>query len=943
MSTTVISSGQSLIHEVLAHLHGTQKDYSGSLVVFPGKRPSHFLRKALAAKVGSSFIPPVTYSMDEFIDSLCKESGPRKRLETIDAVALLYEIHRKAPKPLGRNGFMTPDSFFSLGLKLYGDIEELTIEGVSSHMVKGMESFIAEGLPEQTKDRFQSLNYFYEEFYKKIGALGFSTRSGRYQLAASRIDEAGLDRYERVILAGFFALTKAEKILFQKLMAHDNAVLIFQEGAGLKEQLRDLRIPYEISEAVNREPVLHFCSSPDTHGQVLALGKALQTGLEAGSPPDENTVIVLPSSETLFPLVRQGLSSLPEDAYNVSMGYPLHRTPVFGFLNNLMDLAASMDGDRIYIPDYLKFVLHPYTKNIYYEGKSETTRILFHSVEEELIRHKAKTFTSLAEIEGNSALLRDLMRKLPAGKKGMTEERIRGHLKAIHRETIGRFISFKNIGDFASKCAEVLIYIFNNSTARLHPLFYPFSESFISSLDLLARSLMKDMAFVDRTSYFTFFRKYVMTFHTPFSGTPVKGLQVLGALETRNLKFERVFILDANEDILPDTKQEDTLLPFKAREILGLPTYQDKDRLAAYYFDLLLQGAKEAHLFFVENDKTERSRFVEKLLWEKQKKDKITDVKSYLRPVQYQVRLANSIPGSIPKPKEIVAFLKDFSYSATVLNQYLRCPLQFYYATVLGFRSKDEVTGDIERDDLGSFIHSALRNYFSGKKGRQLTEADLAIKPMDEIIEELFDKEYGKDPSGALYLLKRQIRRHMAEVLRDYYVPLAGKKTVTITGIEEQIEVSVDSFKLTGRLDSVEQRDDKTVIVDFKTGANPNYLRINMERLDPDKRETWADAIGSLQLPFYLLLYTERKKMHVDNLNALFLLLGRSIMDEGIELPLFDGSSPAQTYAPLKTVILKLLSEITDPLIPFSPSSDRKKACPKCDFQYVCGTQWIVK
>src|SRR5208283_6184291 len=107
---------------------------------------------------------------------------------------------------------------------------------------------------------------------------------------------------------------------------------IFQEGAGLKEQLKDLAITYHGPEKPSPEPELHFYSSPDTHGQVLALGKALETGLAASAALDEKTVIVLPSSETLFPLVRHGLSSLHEDTYNVSMGYPLHRTPVFGFL-----------------------------------------------------------------------------------------------------------------------------------------------------------------------------------------------------------------------------------------------------------------------------------------------------------------------------------------------------------------------------------------------------------------------------------------------------------------------------------------------------------------------------------------------------------------------------------------------------------------------------------
>jgi ATP-dependent helicase/nuclease subunit B len=943
MNGIIIPAGKSLTEEVLVHLAGNERDYSSSLVVFPGKRPSHFLRKALAAKVGASFIPPAVFSMDEFVDSLFDDLSNGRKLETIDAVALLYNIHRKAQTPLGGNDFMTPDSFFPLGLKIYRDIEELTIEGIKPHMVKSVESFIAEGMPEQTTKRLQSLSYFYEKFYGEIDATGFSTRSKRYQVIAEKIDSAGLSKFDRIIFAGFFAPTNAEKSLFRRLLSSDKTVFIFQDGNGLKEKLKELGITYELEESADTEPEVHFYSSPDTHGQVMALGKILGTNLEEGNNLDENTVIVLPSSETLFPLLRQGLSAVPEDSYNVSLGYPLHRTPVFGFLNDLMELVNSMDGDRIYIPDYLKFVLHPYTKNIFYKGKSETTRIMFHAIEETLLKHKAKTFTTIEEIEGSEAIFNDVLRKLPKEETGIREEHLKDHLEAIHKNTIERFLSFKNIREFAGKCIEVLVFIFNNSTARLHPFFYPFSESFVTSLDVLQRCMMKDIAFSERSSYFIFFRKYIMTSHTPFSGTPIRGLQVLGSLETRNLKFDTVFALDANEDILPDTRKEETLLPFKAREILGLPTYMDRDKLAAYYFDALLKGAKNVHLFFIENDKTERSRFVEKLLWERQKRDKTTDARSYVSPVQYQVKLVNDSPGSIVKTDDVVAYLKDFNYNATALNRYLKCPLQFYYASVLGLSRKEEMTGDIERDDLGNFVHDVLRGYFSDKKGRALKETDMVFRQMDAIAEELFEKKYGKEPTGVLYFLKRQVKKHMADVLKYYYLPLVKEKTVTILESEEPIEVRVDSFRLKGRMDSVEQRDNKTVIVDYKTGSSPNYLKIDLEKLDVGNRETWDKSLGSLQLPFYLLLYTEKKGKPINELDALFLLLGRSTISKDVELSLFNGTSPAEMFVPLRAVIFKLLKEIIDPLVSFGPATDKKKVCPSCDFQYVCGTQWVVK
>ncbi len=941
MNTRIILAGTDLIVEVATELGYQGKDYSSNLVIFPGKRPSHFLRKDLAARIGSSFIPPAIFSMDEFIDFLGEKLTPGRKLETIDAVALLYEIHSKAPNPLGGAGFMTPDNFFSLGLKIYRDIEEIVIEGINTKAIRGVESYIEEEIPEQTRGRLQSLSVFYEEFYKEIADRGFSTRSNRYWTVAEKIHELGLDKYKQIIFAGFFALTTAEKEIFKKLFLFENTLFIFQEGPGLTEQLEPLGISSDSLVKNCTEPEVHFYSSPDTHGQVLALGKILETKL-TGGPLDEKTVIVLPSSGTLFPLVRQGLSSVPDEDYNISLGYPLHRTPIFGFLNNLMELVSSMDGDRVYIPDYLKFVLHPYTKNIYYKRKSETTRILFHAIEEELLRHKARTLITLDEIEGNRELFENVAKKLVRDETEIAPERLREHLRDIHRDTIESFLCFKNVGDFAQKCIRVLISIFNNSTACLHPLFLPFSESFIASLDLLSRSLMKDMAFEERTSYFTFFRKYIMTGHTPFSGTPVKGLQVLGFLETRNLKFGRVFVLDANEEIIPNSRKEETLLPFKVRKALGLPTYIDRDKLSAYYFDSLLKGGNEVHLFFVEDDRAERSRFVEKLLWEKQKKDNTTDAKPYIRPVQYLVSLANKIPEPIAKTPDMITFLKDFSYSATSLDQYLKCPLRFYYGSVLGISKKDEITGDIERSDLGNFVHDVLKSYFSKRKGIQLKAEDLNIEEMDDLIDELFERGYGKDPSGSVYLLKRQIKQHLADFLKDYYIPLAAGKNLTILENEEQIRIKIDSFNLKGRIDCVELRDEKTTIIDYKTGSNPNYLKINMEKFDIENRETWNKAIGSIQLPFYLLLYSVGKEKRIDELEALFLLLGSSKISNEIELPLCDFSVIVDTYKLLKEVIFKLLAEISDPLIPFSPATEVKKACPNCDFQYICGTQWIL-
>lgn len=980
MKVLLLPPSRSLIDEIVSNLQGSGKDYSDYLIVFPGKRPSHFIRKALAQREKTSLIPPLIFSMDEFVDYIFEKKSEilRRKIEAIDSVAILYELHKKAKKPVGGESFMSPDSFFPLGLKIYEAIEELYIEEVEPRKVREIEHVSNEVIPEQTASRLQSLFHFYEEFYRTIERENYSTRSFRYRAVSEGINNnIDLSRFRRIIIAGFFALTNSERILFKKISKWDHSLFIFQEGAGIKDKLQQLDINVDDIKQADankkeggREPDFFFYQSPDAHGQVFGLSEIIKNNIKNSLVPDENSVIVLPSSETLFPLLHNTLALVDKDNYNISMGYPLHRTPLFGFFNSLMSLIISMEGDRFYIPDYLKFILHPYTKNIYFKGRSDITRIMFHFLENKLAEKKTKSFISLAEIEGNEIFFKelakelhksiateilekdhqtipptpplqegkDLLSPLYKGGKGDLEKVLKEHLKTIHENIIHRFESFKNVKDFALKSIEILTYIHNNSTARLHPFFYPFSEEFIRSLDIISGSLFKDISFNETAGYFNFFKKYIMTCRTPFEGTPVKGLQVLGFLETRNLKFNNVFILDANEGILPDVRKEDSFLPYKVRKILGVSTYTDREQLAAYYFDTLTKGARCVYIFFVEQNKKEKSRFVEKIIWEKQKKDKKANSRDYIKSIQYEVKLNKQGPTPKRKSDDMVKFLRTYTYSATSVDIYLRCPLMFYFRYVLSLEEKKLVSGDIEKVEIGNFVHKLLSLYFQNRRGSRLEKKSIDFDEMDELVDKIFAEYFGEEQTGTAYLLKIQIKKRMKEFLEKYQIPLIEKNDIQIFDLEYKLKVSVNSFNLRGKIDRIEKRNGKTYIIDYKTSKNDQYLKINFGKLDPEDRNNWNETIGSLQLPFYLILYTLKTGENVENVNGLFLPLSKLTIDENIELPLFQSTEEAINYFPLlQDIIFKLLDEIINPDIPFKPASNRKKSCLICEFQSICG------
>jgi ATP-dependent helicase/nuclease subunit B len=938
MNVLLISSSENLVAKVAEHLTGVEKDYSSNLVIFPGKRPSHFLRKALAEREKSSFVPPVILSMDEFIEHVHGESLGIQgtRLEAIDAISILYNLHVDSPEHLGRRSFLSPDTFFPVGMKLYKDLEELFIERISPQRVREIDSLSGENIPEATAKRLQSLSYFYEAFYKRIEEGHFSTRSSRYRAVSEQIDRLHLGRFEKVVAAGFFALTESEQAIFKSLAKRGNTLFIFQEGDGIKKKLSGLGMAVQ-KDFAPAEPEIRCYKSPDSHGQVLGVSTLLKNKIDQKERMDENIVIVLPASETLIPLFHRCLSLLDPDNFNISLGYPLQRTPLFGFFNNLMEAVSTMDGDRLYVPYYLEFILHPYTKNIYFQGRAEMTRILFHTVEETLTTKRTRKFLSLEELEKDEALLHAIEEKLANAEPGITLEMMRDHLEAIHGHTLRKMLSFKDVGDFAKKLKEVLEYIYQNSTARLHPFFYPYADSFLTHLDILSQSLMKEIQFQEVSSYFTLLRKYITTSYTPFAGTPLKGVQVLGFLETRNLKFDNVFFLDANEGTLPDTTREESFLPFKARQMLGLPTHLDREEMMFYTFDTLIRGAKESHLFYVENDEKEKSRFVERLLWETQKREGKRDDHGYVKTIQYAVSLREENPRPIKKSTEMVGFLKEYSYSATALNTYLSCPLRFYYEYVLGLREKEVLSDEFEKEEIGSFVHLVLCHYLKGKAGLVLTEKEMNLKEFEKVFSKDFEEQYGKDPTGEIYLLRNQVERHLKDFITNYQVPKIKEFRTKILGLEQRVDVKKDSFRLGARLDRVEKRGERTTILDYKTSANKHFLTIRYPKLDLKNRDSWAEAIGTLQLPFYLLTYSQLSGERPEAIDCMFLLLGRARMDSDIEVPLFKSETEfKENFGILTEVIFSLLKEIVNPDQLFLPTANTKRNCNRCPYGYLC-------
>ena len=187
----------------------------------------------------------------------------------------------------------------------------------------------------------------------------------------------------------------------------------------------------------------------------------------------------------------------------------------------------------------------------------------------------------------------------------------------------------------------------------------------------------------------------------PFHGEPVTDMQVMGVLETRLLDFDKLLLLNVEEGIIPQRKNDCSFIPFYLRKAYHMQTSDERATVYAYNFFRLLTRAGHSTLLYASADTAEggkgMSRFVMQILYSPEFKVE----KQYL---QEQGTLSARTDISTAMTEKLQ--LKRLSPSA--LNTYISCPRSFYLQYVLGLRPKEEEATLFKANTLGSFVHHSM-------------------------------------------------------------------------------------------------------------------------------------------------------------------------------------------------------------------------------------------
>ena len=891
-------------------------------IVFPNKRAALQLRTELAKTIKTNFWVPQILSIQQAMEEWSS-------LQLIDNIEVIFEIIKMNQE------------FFPYAAQMAKDFDEIDQYGVDAEKLfahlkdaKEIEEWnlnLENGVESNYLKFFGSLLTYYNNLRDTLQKNGQSY----YGLITNKI--AGFDdttlkkctQGRKIIFAGFNALTKTEENIIVRMVESGNAVMLWdldryyyedpkQEAGYFARKFFQKHPNIEknfISDSfLTQKKEINVISVSGNAVQTNALQLALQKDQEdKEDKKDKKSVIVLADESLLIPV----LNSIPESCGNiqVTMGYPFDKTIVYHFVDQWFRYQSTLSDDenKLYLWTFLRFC------------NSDFVKLIFNGLEYEKL---------------NTWLLKMAKDSVYYFKKS--------DLKEFEEYT--QLYDFLNITTKkwknAKDCVNSLKEILSVCIAKLGK-----NDNFVKNqisvagrianrLELLLNKYSDYIQVIDLQMLYT---QVAGQMSINLQGDK-DGLQIMGLLETRNLDFDVIHFLSVNEGILPQNKNNNSLIPFDLRKAYGLPTYDQQQAVYAYHFYRLLQNAKEINLYYNNiadlSGMGEPSRFIRQLEYEYAKDN--DNVK--LEHLQYKSPTINEKQSKIEIAKTDEMLEKIHSLSPTSIGSYVRCPLQFYWKNIehIEDKSPDE---EIQVNVVGSIIHATLDNFY-----KLFGHEVISLALFDEMYKKHFKECYHKSlidngfanglpETGFNYLNKTVIDNMLENFIKFERKFLGENKQSTIIDTEKELEKYIDiqgyRVRLHGFADRIDKVGDEIRIIDYKTGkVNPYDVKIN------DKVEGITGmAEKAIQLMMYKYLYISEHSENLENSEKLIKpgIIGFQKLSHGVyNLEISELHELSKSFKETcDKYFNEFLGELFNKDIPFTQTEDIKN-CSFCDFKNIC-------
>lgn len=647
----------------------------------------------------------------------------------------------------------------------------------------------------EIKQRFiylwQSMATLYDALNENLESDGLATQGRIYLKALENVREKGreLTDYRKIVFVGFNALSTTEALLFEALRkaggyyADEKEAFVdfYWDATGpvLESEESEASLFLRLNRRnfpspewaqrwldLNRKPdmpdKIRVIASPSNAAQTkiavkslydifrwnvtdeesegdIAEGEETAYGTDAEDYEEikeEDVAIVLPDENLLLPM----LYALPHELKNVNltMGYPLRLTSLASFLHHLRMLHTrshvSADDVTFFHEDVKALLSHPFTHALL--GSGTVASINSEIVRTHQFQVSLKWFQNKAG--GIGAFPLDV-KEFGGGTSGAIKY-IDNVLVRVDEKLAG-----KNDGVIKSRIDRSHIATYRDALRRLE------------------QSATEQKIEMGLGGVFYMVDKLLSGEHVGFEGEPLKGLQVMGLLETRALDFKHLIILSMNDQVMPRKARRATFIPDSLRRGYGLPYSNYQERLFSYYFYRMISRVDSVTLIYDARSgegvrSGGESRYLTQLRY-LYAKDRQPDYYKY----QFLITDGRLSPVPLKKTPEMMAKIKEYAregsgknLSASSLRRYGECPIRFYYEVVEGIRTEDEDTEFINVITQGNVVHDTMLSiYFPEELQRKYLEKRIRITPefLDDIIN-------GKNRGKIKALVRRYINRH---------------------------------------------------------------------------------------------------------------------------------------------------------------------------------------
>jgi hypothetical protein len=725
---------------------------SDCALVFPNRRAGLFFTRYLSSLIDRPVWLPKIFT----ISDLLEEASSLRSGDPISLNFELYKVFQAVTK--SRESF---DEFYNWGEILIADFDEIdkymADAGALFRNVAGIKNleqrfdYLTPGQVETIKSFWSSfkpgaLSRHQEEFLRIWEALSGIYSAYRQHLferdlayegmifrhAAEKVTDGSLELpgYEKYFVAGFNALNECEKVFFDYLLKEEKVEFFWdydefytldashQAGIFMRDNLS--RYPHtgfeqetRHIEKITREIDIIAVASNSGQSKILPELKEM-------FPPDVplGTCVILPDEALLLPV----LSSLPETVseINVTMGYPLKDTPVYGFVMHLLSLhknsrqpdsgrGVSDEGNKagrlpsFYYKDVLALLQHPdYPRDESVGGLIRSIR------ENNLIYVDGSRFSG-------SEPGRLIFREAHAGIR---------YLDYISEVLI--YISAHRYNNPSDGAKEDNNDVGGNDRGSVSFPGREFIFRMLTGLGRLKDILTASGVEVRFDTLARLIQKVLSSIRVPFYGEPLGGVQVMGVLETRALDFENVIWMSVNEGVFPSRRSGSSFIPWSLRRAYGLPGIEQHDAVYAYYFYRMLQRTRRMTLVY--NTKTdglftgEPSRFIYQL-----KFSSLFKIRE--RSVVFNLLPPVDRPVNIEKTDAVMEMLRQYTgedtdgkyLSAAAINSYIDCSLRFYFRYIARLPEPETVTEEVDMAVFGNLFHTAAHLMYKPYIGKDVT------------------------------------------------------------------------------------------------------------------------------------------------------------------------------------------------------------------------------